>query len=123
MKIILLYLMIVLYCIAGINHFVNPDTYLKIMPKWLGWHKELNNISGVCEIAFALMLTSEKTRQTGAWCIIILLVAVFPANIQMLMNYLNESRPNLWLAVLRLPLQGLLIWWAHVYTKPVQNIK
>jgi uncharacterized membrane protein len=45
------------------------------------------------------------------------LIAVFPANIQMTINYANEHNPDLWISIVRLPIQILLIWWAWVYTK------
>ena len=108
--------MIVFYLVAGINHFINPEFYLKIMPPWLPWHNELIFISGVFEILFALLLTLPTTRRVGAWCIILLLIAIFPANIQMLLNYIHENNPLLWIAILRLPLQVLLILWAYSFS-------
>jgi len=118
MKRISLYLLVLLFTVAGINHFVQPGFYLKIMPAWLPLHEELVFISGVAEIAGALLLLNAKTRHWGAWFIIVLLIAVFPANIQMLLNYQSNGNPMRWIAILRLPLQFLLIWWACIYTKP-----
>lgn len=109
--------MAVLYIAAGINHFVHHEFYVKIMPPWLPWHEALVFISGVCEIVFALLLFFPSTRRIGAWCIILLLIAVFPANIQMMVNYLHEHHPRLWLSIARLPLQLLLIWWAYRYAR------
>ena len=87
------------------------------MPAWLPYHLPLIYISGVCEIAFGLLLIPEYTRHMGAWLIIAMLVAVFPANIQMAINFRNKNNPCLWVAIARLPLQILLIWWAWIYTK------
>lgn len=112
MKKISLFIMSVIYIAAGINHFWHPEFYLVIMPPWLPWHKELVVISGVCEIGLGLLLLFPSTRKLAAWGIILLLIAVFPANIQMAINYYNESNPKLWIAILRLPLQLILIWWA-----------
>jgi uncharacterized membrane protein len=116
MKKISLYVMVVLYIAAGVNHFVHPVFYLQIMPPYVPWHHALVMISGICEIVFALLLLPGSTRRWGAWCIILLLVAVFPANIQMAINYARESNPGLWLSILRLPLQFLLIGWAYSFT-------
>lgn len=110
--------MVLLYLGAGINHFINPGFYIKIMPPWIGWHTQLVWISGVCEALFGLLLIFPATRRTGAWCIIALLVAVFPANIQMMLSYIAEHNPRLWIAILRLPVQALLVWWAYRFTKP-----
>lgn len=112
-----LYLMSLLYIAAGIYHFVNPKMYLRIMPPYLPFHLPLVYISGVCEILFALLLIPESTRTIGAWLIIVLLVAVFPANIQMAINFKQHNSPGLWIAIARLPLQIALIWWAWMYTK------
>ena len=119
MKKISLYIMILFYAGAGINHFIRPDFYLKIMPAWLPLHKELVFISGVAEVLCAVLLLFYKTRRLGAWALIALLIAVFPANIQMLLDYKHDNNPMLWVAILRLPIQLLLIWWAYSFTKPM----
>ena len=110
--------MALFYVAAGINHFVYPLMYLKIMPPWLPAHQLLVLLSGIFEIVFAVLLFLKVTRKIGAWGIILLLIAVFPANVQMMLNYWKQDNPLLWLAILRLPIQALLIWWAYQYTKP-----
>ena len=117
MKTVLLCLMALLYITAGAFHFITPKTYLRIMPPYLPCHLALVYISGVCEIVFALLLLPESTRPAGAWMLIALLIAVFPANIQMAVNFYQKHNPNLWIAVARLPLQLVLIAWAWLYTK------
>jgi uncharacterized membrane protein len=119
MKKISLYIMILFYAGAGINHFIHPAVYLQIMPPWLPWHSQLVFISGVAEVLCALLLLFSKARRVGAWALIALLIAVFPANIQMLLNYKQDNNPMIWIAVLRLPIQLLLIWWAYSFTKPI----
>ncbi|MEP7263701.1 MAG: DoxX family protein [Bacteroidota bacterium] len=109
--------MSVFYVVAGINHFWHPEFYLMIMPHWLPWHNELVVMSGVCEILFGLLLLFSSTRSLAAWSIILLLIAVFPANIQMMLNYWEEANPKLWISIVRLPLQIVLIWWAYIFTK------
>ena len=116
-KNIWLFIMAAFYIVAGAYHFINPGFYKKIMPPWLPWHYFVIYFSGVCEIVFGLLLIPQQTRRPAACCIIALLVAVFPANIQMLLNYRQQHDPNLWIAILRLPLQPLLIWWAYQYVK------
>ena len=108
--------MVVIYALAGINHLINPEGYMSIMPAWLGWHYQLVIISGIFEILFALLLIPIKTRPYAAWCIILLLVAVFPANVQMMLDFKAEHNPYLWVTIARLPLQLVLIYWAYTYT-------
>ena len=104
---------------AGTYHFVNPRFFLKMMPSFLPlqFHKGIVYISGIFEIVFSLMLFSDQTRSLAAWLIIALLVAVFPANIQMTIDFWKKKKPFLWATVVRLPLQIVLIWWAFLYTK------
>lgn len=116
-KKISLYGMAALYVLAGINHFANPDFYKKIMPPWLPWHYSIIYISGLAEIVLGLLLLPSQTRKWAAWGIIILLIIIFPANVQMMLNYQQEHNPNLWIAVVRLPLQILLIMWAYQFAK------
>ena len=109
--------MAVFYIVAGANHFINPGFYKTIMPPWFPRHYFSIYFTGVCEIVFGFFLIPEQTRKPAACCIIALLVAVFPANVQMMLNYCHHQNPKLWVAILRLPLQPLLIWWAYQFTR------
>ncbi|OFY99356.1 MAG: DoxX family protein [Bacteroidetes bacterium RIFCSPLOWO2_12_FULL_31_6] len=117
MKLILLCLMALMYVAAGIYHFVNPKLYMKIMPPYLPYHLQLIYISGVIEIVLGILLIPESTRTIAAWLIIALLIAVFPANIQMAINFWQKNSSSLWIAIARLPLQVVLIWLAWLFTK------
>ena len=111
-KMILKVLLAVFFVAAGVNHFVNPDFYVRIMPPYLPWHLELVYLSGIFEILFGAMLLVPRLSRIAAWGIIAVLIGVFPANIHMLVNshlYPEISPVFLWL---RLPLQGVLIAWA-----------
>jgi len=111
-----LYVMALFYIAAGINHFWHPATYLKIIPSFLPWPEAFNYLVGMLEIILGCLLFISALRNLAAWGIILLLVLVFPANIQMTINYFREDHPYLWLAYMRLPLQLFLIWWALRYT-------
>ncbi|MBA3243383.1 MAG: DoxX family membrane protein [Acidobacteria bacterium] len=118
-KLILKYLFAAFFVLAGLNHFINPDFYLKIMPLYLPWHLLLVYLSGVVEIVLGLLLLLPKFTRAAAWGLIALLVAVSPANIHMAINqelYPEYNAAALWL---RLPLQLVLIAWAYWYTLPV----
>ncbi len=112
-----LYIMAGLYIVAGVNHFISPFIYVAIIPHWLSQPLLLVYISGVFELMCGSLLLLKPATKIAAWGIILLLIAVFPANIQMTINYYNTHNPYLWLAILRLPLQFVLIWWAYQYTK------
>lgn len=113
----ILFIMAGLYILAGLNHFRNPKMYMRIMPRYLPAHLPLVYVSGVFEILFGFLLFFPATRVWGAWGIILLLIAVFPANIHMLFDFYARKNPYLWIAIVRIPLQFVLIWWAYQYTK------
>ncbi|HEY5935398.1 MAG TPA: DoxX family membrane protein [Kofleriaceae bacterium] len=104
---------------AGVNHFINPAPYLAMMPEVLPAKAALVALSGVAEIAGGLGLILPATRKLAAWGIIALLVAVFPANINMAVNDLplgTTSVPS-WALWARLPLQLVMIAWAWWFTR------
>lgn len=109
--------MTLFYVAAGINHFVNNRFYERIIPPWLPYHSAINYVSGLCEIILGILLIPQTTRSIAAWLIIILLIVIFPANIQMTINYWHSKHPQLWISIVRLPLQAGLIWWAWLYTQ------
>ena len=104
-----------IFIAAGIGHFLNPGLFIKIMPAPIPYKPEIVAISGILEIVFGTMLFSPITSSLGAWGLMALLVAVFPANINLALNPgLTPGFPG-WLHWLRLPLQPVLIWWAYQY--------
>lgn len=107
-----LWLMAGLYILAGINHFTKPTFYLKIIPPLLPFHKMINWVSGLAEIVLGIGLLLPEYQSLSAWGIIALLIAIFPANIYHFMKGLRKKKMVAILAI-RLPLQGLLIWWAY----------
>lgn len=116
-KLILKYLLGFLFILAGLNHFINPDFYLKIMPPYLPWHLFLVYVSGFFEVFLGAALLIKRSARLAAWGLIALLVAVYPANIHMALNpdlYPEYNRTALWVRVL---FQMVLIAWVYWYTR------
>lgn len=99
------------FAAAGLLHFVKPQVFCKIMPAYLPFPLELVYVSGIFEIAGALGLLIPGLRRPAVWGLLCLLVAVFPANINMALH--PQLTPDLpvWLLYLRLPLQPVLMLW------------
>lgn len=111
-----LYLMALVYFLAGLNHFRNPKLYLKIIPTYLPHPKLLNVLSGLSEIILAIGLCIPMLSKFCAWGIVALLIAVFPANLFMVANKrAGMGLPKI-ILLLRLPFQIALIIWAYCYT-------
>ena len=111
-----LYLMAILYFFAGINHFIKPRVYIKIITPFFTNPKLVNQISGFAEITLALFLCIPMTTKYAALGIIALLIAVFPANLFMYQDTKASLGLPKWILLVRLPLQIVLIFWAYQYT-------
>ena len=114
-KSILIVISSIFYTIVGVKHFIEPDYFLSIIPPYLPFHIELVYISGFFEILFGLMILFPKYRYYGSIGLILLLIAIFPANI-----YLAQSKEaqeaigaSQQIAIWRLPIQGIFIWIAY----------
>ena len=113
----------VFFVYFGIDHFINPDFYLSIMPPAFPLHAEAVYISGFFEILGGICVLIPSLRKLAGWGLIALLVSVYPANIYMAIN--PEAFPEISIGLLyfRLPLQFLFIYWAYSITRPVYIIK
>ncbi|MFB6119306.1 hypothetical protein [Halosegnis sp.] len=121
------YLMGGLYIVAGVLHFLLPEVYVQVVPPTLPWPLALVYISGAAEVAVGLGVLVERTRQIAAWGLVCLLVAVFPANVYMATSDVVLTGVPAWIRTpseaatwARLPLQGVLVWWALWYTDPTE---
>jgi uncharacterized membrane protein len=98
----------------GVAHFVVPDAFASIVPRFLPTPVALVLVSGFFEIAGGAGLLIPRVRRLASYGLVALYVAVFPANINMLVTGaappgVHLSAAALWL---RLPLQLVLIAWA-----------
>ena len=102
-----------LFVVAGVLHFVIPKFYLAIMPVWLPSPLLLVQLSGVFEIVGGIALLVPAMRTLAAIGLILLLIAVLPANVEMLRLAQARGASPVFIAAcwLRLPLQPLLMWW------------
>lgn len=119
-KTVLRWLLTLLMVGAGVNHFLAPAPYIAMVPDALPAPGALVAISGVAEILGGLGLILPATRRLAAWGLIALLIAVFPANINMAIHELplGETRVPAWALWARLPLQLVAIAWAYWFTRP-----
>lgn len=106
--------------VAGITHFTAPYTYANIVPPQLPYPVAIVYISGFFEILGGIGLLVPSVSQAAAWGLVLLLIAVYPANINMAVNHIHiDNVPDgNWFQAIRLPFQFVLIAWAYWYTKP-----
>jgi len=118
-KLISIYFFGPAYIYIGVRHFTEPNFFLSIMPNYMSFHLELVYLSGFFEILFGLMLLFKKYRVLAAKGLILLLIAVFPANIYLTQSSLALSILDITqeTAIIRLPFQVLFILFAYWFTK------
>ena len=101
--------LVILFVAGGVNHFIMPEFYLRMMPSYLPQPLALIQLSGVAEVIFGVALMFPHYRGLVRFSLVALLIAVFPANIQMALH--PEDFPEFREVLLwaRLPLQVVLI--------------
>jgi uncharacterized membrane protein len=103
-------LMALFFIIAGTLHFTNAGFYLTIMPAILPHPLALVYLSGAFEILGGIGVLVPACRRAAGYGLIALLIAVFPANIKMFADHLQEGFSVVTAALfLRLPLQVVFI--------------
>ena len=108
---------------AGVMHFVRPDFFEAIVPRWFPSPKLANQVSGAAEIILGVAMMPRRTRPLAARGLLVLTAAVYPANIDMAINDVvvkpdddgqmervegvKAARPQ---NLIRLPLQFVMAW-------------
>ena len=121
--------MAIMLLITGAGHFIVPGPVDQLVPPFLpGDPRFWTYLSGVAEIVIALMLlapldkkvASKSIRLWGAYSAFLLFIAVFPANINMAIQWSSRDMPEPLLAYARLPLQLGLFYWAWALAKDIK---
>ena len=107
----------VFYISIGVSHFTSPIWYVKIVPPYLPYKLELVYISGLFEILFGGMLFFKKTRFLAGWGLILLLIAVYPANIYLAQTNGAAMNTTPLIAWGRLPVQFIFVGLAYWHSK------
>ena len=110
-------IMSLFYIMAGTNHFINTVWYVRIVPPFLPFKTAIVYISGILEIILGSLLIFPKTRFIAGWGLIILLVAVYPANIYVALTNGEAMDITPLIAWGRLPFQFVLIGLAYWHSK------
>ena len=117
LKTISIIIMSLFYIGAGINHFINPDWYVRIVPPILPFKITIVYISGIFEVILGFLLIFPKTRFIAGWGLILLLLAVYPANIYVALTNGKAMDTTPIIAWGRLPFQFAFIALAYWHSK------
>lgn len=102
-----------IFFITGLLHFTHIKTFVQIVPPFIPLPELMVYISGVFEILGAVGLLIPRYQRQAAFCLVILLIVVLPANIYMAVKniQLGGIMIDPILLWLRIPFQGVFIWW------------
>jgi len=104
---------------AGVMHFVRPEFFDAIVPPWLPPSQRFwTLLSGVAELVVGVMLFVPRWRRTGAMALLVLLIAVYPANLYMTWDWRDRSAGERVVSWVRLPLQFVLFALARMASGP-----
>ena len=96
------------FAIGGVAHFAATSLEMSIVPPYIPWPRAAVWTTGVLELVGAAGLLFLATRRIAGWGLVLLTLAVTPANIYMLQRHDLFAVP-VWILVLRLPLQAVLL--------------
>jgi uncharacterized membrane protein len=124
-RLIIRLLLAALFFFTGTVHLLDPRLFLPIMPTWVPNPMAGILLSGVCEWlgGVGLLMPREAIRRTAGWGLLLLLAAVFPANIYMAMAHIQVRGfpSHNWMSWARLPLQPILMlmvsWSTGIWPK------
>ena len=118
-KIFSIYIIALFYISAGITHYTNYHFFEALIPPVLKFKSEIVYVSGIIEIVLGLLLCLKKTRHKAALGIILLLIAVFPANLYLCFSELPRKVLGISInqAFIRLPFQiplMIIAYWHSI---------
>lgn len=98
-----------MFVLVGISHFAKPEKLMAMIPPNWPYRNAMNYVSGAAEIILGILLLFDATRTLAAYGLLLLLVAVFPANI-----YVSSVKPDLY-NVSRLFFQPVYMAWVWYF--------
>ena len=88
---LLIYVYVIFFISAGVNHFLNPQFYDAIVPDFIPFPRLVHQITGVIEILLPLFLLT-RFRKEAALLMIIFLLIIYGANLYVWINNLPYGK-------------------------------
>lgn len=119
-------LVFVWFAAGGVAHFTRTAFFVSIVPDWVPWPLAVVWLSGVFELVLAAALLPRRSRPLAGWGLVLLTLAVTPANVSMWLH--PERWPDYpqWVLTARLVVQGILlglIWWGTRVPAPAGAVE
>ena len=107
----------IFFILGGVNHFINPQFYLPLIPDYFPYHSFFNYASGAGEVLAGVAVLIPYTRKAGCYAILFLLIVFIPSHIYFIQMYgcvsdgLCVSPLIAWVRLI--VIHPLLIYWAY----------
>ena len=98
-----------MFVLVGTSHFAKREKLEAMIPQHWPYRRAMNYLSGAAEIILGILLLFSATRTWAAYGLLLLLIAVFPANI-----YVARMKPNLY-NISRLFFQPIYMAWVWFF--------
>ena len=114
----------IMFCLIGLSHLTKPELLTYMVEGLLPHPRLVVYGTGLLEIILGLGLLYPPTQRACAWGLLVLLVAVFPANLNVALNQLPPpgglpAKPwYVWSRLAFQPLYMAWIWFAALLSKP-----
>jgi uncharacterized membrane protein len=117
--------LVIMFLFTGASHFTSMKyDFAAMIPAPLPNDLWVIYLTGVLEMAGAIGLLIPRTRKLAGICLVLLLVALFPANVYAALNEIplrGEAPTPLWI---RGPIQLLfigMVWWTSIKEEPAES--
>lgn len=102
---------------STLAHVLRPELFLGMIPDWVpGDVGAVHAAATAAEAVTAALLLSRRTARLGGWAALLVLLGVFPANVEAVVQGGYDQAPGVLAtrsaAIARLPLQLPLLWAA-----------
>ena len=113
------------FVLVGMEHFRDPQKFVEIVPPYFPFALFLVYFTGAMEIAGGLGVIYPETREIAGRCLVLFLVAVYPANLYMWTTDVafNGTSLNTNGHLIRLTVQVLLILGALGLAGDLQRLR
>ena len=116
------WLLVAFYGLAGIAHLIVTEAMVRIVPAGVPCPRAIVILTGLCELAGAAGLMTQRWRRAAGWGLAAYALCVWPANVKHAIIDLSAGAGlSIWYHAPRLALQPLIIWWALWATGAVRR--
>ena len=113
--------LVVMFVFTGATHFSSmKHDYAAMIPEPLPSDLWVIYLTGALEIAGAAGLLVPRLRRTAGVCLVLLLIALFPANVNAALQdipFQGEAPTALWLRALMQLVFVAAVWWTSVRSR------